>query len=129
MIKVAIFGIITSLITMKIKCIREEIAIVIAIVSSVMLAIYGIKEMEDILSVFDKIKTYSKIPDSYFQILLKLIGISFLCEFTSNICKDAGSNSIAKQIEFVGKLAILIVGLPIFESLLSMVGNLLGNGS
>lgn len=129
MIKVAIFGIITSLITMKIKHIRPEIAIVIAILSSVMLALYGFNEMKDILSVFDKIKTYSKIPSSYFQILLKLIGISFVCEFSSNICKDAGSPSIAKQIEFVGKLSILIVGLPIFESLLLMIQNLLGNGS
>lgn len=129
MIKVAIFGIITSLITMKIKYIRPEIAIVIAILSSVMLALYGLNEMKDILSVFDKIKTYSKIPSSYFQILLKLIGISFVCEFSSNICKDAGSPSIAKQIEFVGKLSILIVGLPIFESLLLMIQNLLGNGS
>lgn len=129
MIKVAIFGIITSLITMKIKHIRPEIAIVIAILSSVMLALYGLNEMKDILSIFDKIKTYSKIPSSYFQILLKLIGISFVCEFTSNICKDAGCPSIAKQIEFVGKLSILIVGLPIFESLLLMIQNLLGNGS
>ena len=129
MIKVAIFGIITSLITMKIKHIRPEIAIVIAILSSVMLALYALNEMKDILSVFDKIKTYSKIPSSYFQILLKLIGISFVCEFSSNICRDAGSPSIAKQIEFVGKLSILIVGLPIFESLLLMIQNLLGNGS
>lgn len=129
MIKVAIFGIITSLVTMKIKHIRPEIAIVIAIVSCIILALYGLKEMKEILTLFDMIKTYAKIPDGYFQILLKLIGISFLCEFTSNICKDAGSPSIAKQIEFIGKLSILIVGLPILKALLSMIQNLLGNGS
>lgn len=129
MIKVAIFGIITSLVTMKVKHIRPEIAIVIAIVACIILALYGLKEMKEILTLFDTIKTYAKIPDGYFQILLKLIGISFLCEFTSNICKDAGSPSIAKQIEFIGKLSILIVGLPILKALLSMIQNLLGNGS
>lgn len=129
MIKVAIFGIITSLVTMKIKHIRPEIAIVIAIVSCIILALYSLKEMKEILTLFDTIKTYAKIPDGYFQILLKLIGISFLCEFTSNICKDAGSPSIAKQIEFIGKLSILIVGLPILKALLLMIQNLLGNGS
>lgn len=129
MIKVAIFGIITSLITMKIKHIRPEISIVIAILSCIILALYGLKEMKTILAVFHTIKTYSKVPESYFQILLKLIGISFLCEFTSNICKDAGSPSIAKQIEFVGKLSILIVGLPIIQELLLMIQNLLGNNT
>ena len=100
MIKVAVFGIVASLIAMKIKTIRPEIAVVIAVISSILLAMYGLKQMEEILTVFEMIRSYSKIPQSYFQILLKLIGISFICEFASNICKDAGQASIAKQIEF-----------------------------
>ena len=104
MIKVAVFGIVASLIAMKIKTIRPEIAVVIAVISSILLAMYGLKQMEEILAVFEMIRSYSKIPQSYFQILLKLIGISFICEFASNICKDAGQASIAKQIEFAGKL-------------------------
>ena len=90
MIKVAVFGIVASLIAMKIKTIRPEIAILIAVISSILLAMYGLKQMEEILAVFETIRSYSKIPKSYFQILLKLIGISFICEFASNICKDAG---------------------------------------
>ena len=129
MIKVAVFGIVASLIAMKIKTIRPEIAVVIAVISSILLAMYGLKQMEEILTVFKMIRSYSKIPQSYFQILLKLIGISFICEFASNICKDAGQASIAKQIEFAGKLAILIVGLPVFESLLGTIQKLLGNGT
>ena len=124
MIKVAVFGIVASLIAMKIKTIRPEIAVVIAVISSILLAMYGLKQMEEILTVFEMIRSYSKIPQSYFQILLKLIGISFICEF-----KDAGQASIAKQIEFAGKLAILIVGLPVFESLLGTIQKLLGNGT
>ena len=129
MIKVAVFGIVASLIAMKIKTIRPEIAVVIAVISSILLAMYGLKQMEEILTVFEMIRSYSKIPQSYFQILLKLIGISFICEFASNICKAAGQASIAKQIEFAGKLAILIVGLPVFESLLGTIQKLLGNGT
>ena len=76
MIKVAVFGIVASLIAMKIKTIRPEIAVVIAMISSILLAMYGLKQMEEILTVFEMIRSYSKIPQSYFQILLKLIGIS-----------------------------------------------------
>ena len=78
MIKVAVFGIVASLIAMKIKTIRPEIAILIAVISSILLAMYGLKQMEEILAVFETIRSYSKIPKSYFQILLKLIGISFM---------------------------------------------------
>lgn len=43
MIKVAVFGIVASLIAMKIKTIRPEIAILIAVISSILLAMYGLK--------------------------------------------------------------------------------------
>ena len=42
MIKVAVFGIVASLIAMKIKTIRPEIAVVIAVISSILLAMYGL---------------------------------------------------------------------------------------
>ena len=129
MIQAALFGIIASLTAMKIKAIRPEIGMVIGFLASIILAVYGLREMKQILDVFETIRSYSGIPKSYFQSLLKLIGISFLCEFTSNVCKDAGQASIAKQIEFVGKLAILVVSLPIFKSLLQTVQKLLGSGS
>ena len=64
MIKVAVFGIVASLIAMKIKTIRPEIAVVIAVISSILLAMYGLKQMEEILTVFEMIRSYSKIPQS-----------------------------------------------------------------
>ena len=56
MIKVAVFGIVASLIAMKIKTIRPEIAVVIAVISSILLAMYGLKQMEEILAVFETIR-------------------------------------------------------------------------
>lgn len=129
MIQAALFGIVASLAAMKLKAIRPEIGLAIGLVSSMILALYGLKEMKEVLNVFETIRSYSGIPKSYFQIMLKMIGISFLCEFSSNICKDAGQATIGKQIEFVGKLSILIVSIPIFKALLETIQKLMGSGS
>jgi stage III sporulation protein AD len=129
MIQAALFGIIASITAMKIKTIRPEIGVVIGMVSAVILALYGFREMKQILDVFETIRTYSGIPKTYFRILLKLIGISFLCEISSNLCKDAGQASIGKQIEFAGKLSILVVSIPIFQALLTTIQKLLGSGA
>lgn len=129
MIQAALFGIIASIAAMKIKSIRPEIGLAIGLVSGLMLAMYGLREMKQILDVFETIRSYSGISKSYFQILLKLIGISFLCEFASNICKDSGQATIGKQIEFIGKLSILVVSIPIFRTLLETVQKLMGNGT
>ncbi|MCI5623270.1 MULTISPECIES: SpoIIIAC/SpoIIIAD family protein [Anaerostipes] len=128
MIQAALFGIIASIAILKLKSIRPEIALALGIAASLILALYGLKEMKQILNVFETIRAYSGIPKSYFQILLKLIGISFLCEFTSDICKDSGQTTIGKQIEFIGKMSILIVSIPIFQALLETIQKLIGNG-
>ncbi len=127
MIQAALFGMIASLAAMKIKTIRPEIGLALGIISSIVLALYGLKEMKKILEIFETIETYSGIPKSYFKILLKLIGISFLCEFTSNLCKDAGQATIGKQMEFIGKLSILVVSIPIFQGLLETIQKLIGS--
>ena len=49
---------------------------------------------------------------------LKVIGITYICEFCANLCRDAGYGSIAGQIELSGKLSVLMLGLPILLTLL-----------
>ena len=126
MVKIALFGIIASILTLKIKSIRPEYSLVIGLVSSLFLAIYALDEMGKIIDLFGSIESYSGIPGTYIQILFKLVGISFLCEFASNICKDAGQATMAKQVEMAGKLSILVVSLPIFQSLLTTLERLMG---
>ena len=42
-------------------------------------------------------------------------------QFSSGICKDAGYQAIAAQIEIFGKLAILVVGMPVLLALLETI--------
>ena len=51
------------------------------------------------------------------------IGITYICEFSAGICRDAGFQTIAGQIEVFGKVCILLFGLPIVISLLQTIGN------
>ena len=40
---------------------------------------------------------------------------------TAELCKDAGENAIAAKIELGGKLIILAMAIPIINSLLNLV--------
>ena len=53
--------------------------------------------------------------------MLKMIGITYIAEFSSGICKDAGYQTIAAQIEIFSKLTILAMGLPVLLALLETV--------
>lgn len=67
MIQAALFGIIASIAILKLKSIRPEIALALGIAASLILALYGLKEMKQILNVFETIRAYSGIPKVIFR--------------------------------------------------------------
>ena len=44
--------------------------------------------------------------------LLKMLGIAYVAEFASSICKDAGHQSISGMIELFAKLSIVALSIP-----------------
>lgn len=58
---------------------------------------------------------------SYLGILLKVTGITYLCELGSGICKDAGYQAVAAQIELFGKVMVLLTGMPVLLSLIDTI--------
>lgn len=56
---------------------------------------------------------------------MKIIGITYIAEFASDICKDAGHAAIANQIQIFGKLSVLAVSMPIVLALLETINGFL----
>lgn len=65
----------------------------------------------------------SKMGDGakWIATMLKLIGIAYIAEFTAEICRDAGENSIASRVELCAKILILVMAMPIMNSLIEMI--------
>ena len=81
--------------------------------------------MEIIIGQFAKIKTYLNGTEGYLAILLKVIGITYICEFSSDICRDAGYQAVAGQIEVLGKLTVMFAGLPILFAVIEQIQSFL----
>ena len=60
------------------------------------------------------------------KILVKLMGITYVAEFASGICKDAGFSAIGSQIEMFAKFSIMAVSVPVLLTLLETIEGLLG---
>lgn len=118
---VSIVGIITYVI---VKGLKPEYSIVIIVALSLlflgwMIDIFGEMEtrISEIAADFDTNK-------SFYKILFKIMGITYLCEFSSGICKDAGVSAVATQIEILGKMLILLSGIPIIISVIEVINEL-----
>lgn len=69
-----------------------------------------------------------ELPLHMWQIILKALGIAFVAEIAAGVCRDGGEGGLATWVETAGKLAILLLSLPLIEEILETVKALLGVG-
>ncbi len=125
MIVIGIIGMVTVLTAIQFKSIKPEYGIMISVVGCILIFVYSLSRISDIISIIDKLSELTSISRDYIKILLKITGITFISEISSDISRDCGYHAIANQIQIFGKLSVLAVSLPIFVELISSVGNLL----
>jgi stage III sporulation protein AD len=78
---------------------------------------YGIGKLEVILRALKEIQSDIRLDNVYLDTLIKMVGITYVAEFASGICRDAGYQSLGNQIEIFGKLSILGISMPILLAL------------
>lgn len=113
------------LLAMKLKHLNSPIWIYLSIALSLFIVFYVIKRLGMVFDFLDGIMDEIGLEDGYFQILIKIIGISYLCDFTSNICKESGFLSVAGQIEIGGKITMMIMSMPVLMAIVETITSIL----
>lgn len=126
MIQAAMIGIVGVLLALMLKHTRPEFAVYLSIATSVLLLILAVGRLEVVVESVKLIQSSISVQTAYIQVLLKIIGITYISEFASDICRDAGYSTIAGQIGVFSKLSILAVSMPIITALLDTIHGFLG---
>ncbi len=121
MVQVGIIGVAGVLLAVQFKSGKAEYGIYISIALSLFIFFGILGQLRAIIRMMQTIGAYINMDTVYIGTLLKMLGIAYIAEFSSSICKDAGYQTIAGQIEIFGKLAILVLSMPILMALLDAV--------
>lgn len=117
-ITIAVLGIVSVLLAIQLKGVKGEYGTYLIITAGFLIFFYGVSKLETIIRAIELIQGYIKINSVYLSTLMKMIGITYVAEFASGICKDAGYGAMGTQIEIFGKLSILAVSMPILLALI-----------
>ena len=109
------------LLAVQFKAQKPEYGIYISIALSLLIFFSVLEKIETIAEVIRKIGAYISVDDMYMGTLFKMLGITYVAEFSSSICKDSGYQTIATQIEIFGKLAVMLLSMPILMALLDTI--------
>lgn len=122
--KIALIAIVGMTFAILVGQMRRDISIWITITCAIIIFFFGISKFEYVVDMFQRLTDYIGINETYIKIILKMIGIAYLSEFTASVCRDAGQNAIAGQVDFFGKMSMIVVSLPVLQSLLETIGEL-----
>lgn len=124
-LKIAVLGIAGMLLGIILKEQKKEYELFVTLGVSLCIFYFIMSKLELVLSVISRMQDYVKLDTGYIAILIKMIGITYVAEFSSNLCKDAGYQAVAAQIEMFGKLSILAISMPVLLVLLETIGEFL----
>ena len=118
---VSLATVIVVLIAVKIKELDSGYGIVLSIAGCVMLMYFVVSRFRLIASYIDRLTAYVSVNISYIDVILKMIGIAYICRFSSDICKDAGCNAMASQVEMAGKITLILLSMPILMGVIDLM--------
>ena len=122
---VAGIGLVTVLIAGQLKVLKSEYSLYLSVAVMLLIFFYSAGRLGGILSVMEQIQTYFPVNEIYVRTLLKIVGVSYIAEFASHVCRDAGYGAVGSQIEIFGKLTVLAVSMPILTALLETLNDFL----
>lgn len=124
-LKISVFGISAVLLALILKGYRPEYSYYISIAVCICIFLLVATKLELVIRYADKMQKLIHLEDAYMGMILKMIGVTYIADFASNICKDCGYQTIAGQIELFAKLSILVLGMPVILGFMETIGELL----
>lgn len=120
-IQISVISIIAVLLGIQFKTVKSEYTTLIIISASLIILGIGISKISQVVNIINKICGQYGFSTEYISVLIKIVGITYICEFASDICKDNGFYALASQVQIFGKVFVLIIGIPVFMKLLDTI--------
>lgn len=124
-VRIAVIGIMAGVLVVTVKQKQPELGMQISIVAGLIIFIFVLDYLMSAVDYLKDIVNRYDIPFESITIILKIIGIAYICEFAVQILKDTGESALASKVELAGRVFIIVLSLPIISSFMTMVLGLL----
>lgn len=124
-VKIVGLGIVASILLVIIKQQRPELALQLSILVGAVIFTMMIGKISSVITLMQEIGQRANVSTFYMGTILKIVGVAYVAEFGSQICRDAGENAVASKIEFAAKVIVIVLAIPIIASVFDFLLKLL----
>ncbi|MDI3508901.1 MAG: stage sporulation protein [Clostridiales bacterium] len=124
-VQIVSIGLVAAILAITLRQQRPEMALIVSIAAGLVIFFMIAGKLSVAIQALNEIMRKAQLNNIYFTTVLKIIGIAYITEFGSQICKDAGEGSIASKIELAGKVLIMILALPIVLAVFDLISSVM----
>ena len=124
-VKIVMIGITGVLLELFLIESKPEYSVYLSFAVGICILGYAVEKLSYLFESIKKIQEFLPVDEKYVLVLLKMTGATYIGQFSSSICKDAGYAAIAGQIELFVKLYLMVLSLPVLLALVETIHNFL----
>jgi stage III sporulation protein AD len=116
-------GLLITVLLVTLRPLQPELAVLLSIAAGALMLALVIGRLRAVVQTLTEMAARADLHPRFLQTALKAVGLAYLAGFTAQVCRDAGEGALAVKVELVGKVAILLLALPVIWAVLeTMLG-------
>ncbi len=125
---IAVVGVLlcAAMLAVVLRTQRPELAMCLGLAAAVAVAMLLVRQIAPLISTMRRLLSITSLPTDGFGVVLKSAGVCLLTQITADTCRDAGETALASKAELAGRVLMLMLAVPLFEELLTLVTTLIG---
>ena len=120
-LKIIGIAFVTTITAILLKGTKPELSFAVTVTGVIVILLFIIDSLQNTIGLLNELVQMTGVDNSIFKILIKIVGVGYLTEFSSGILNDFGSSAVADKVALGGKITILVLSLPVLEGLLQMI--------
>lgn len=108
-----------------IRSIKPELTVYIVLATVLIILIVSFEQLVHVFNYLKLIYDQMNYGKEYFPILIKVLIVAYIADFTSQLCSDAGESAIGSKVELAGKIIIFYISLPVLVSIIELINSVL----
>ena len=105
---------------------EKDISVVLSVAACSIIMIIAMQYLEEVIAFLWQLSSKESEQIPSIKIILKITGVALVTELTTLVSSDAGNSSLGKAVDILGNAAILNLALPLFETFLTILQELMG---
>ena len=111
-------GLVVCILAIILRVQKPPMATLLSMTAGIIIFLVMMPQIAAEFNVLRDLAGQANVSMVYMGTILKIVGIAYISDFGSQICRDAGEGALASKIEFAAKVIVLIMAVPIIVAVL-----------